>query len=173
MAYFKLIDKPEYSDPSVMKTLIYYVLNPEKTEYGLTGGYNLVPVGADGIIEQMEILKKIWHKTEGKQIRHFIVSFAYSERVSEREAWRLAYYIAAYYADCYQILYAVHKDSPYVHIHFVFNPVSIWDGRMYARGKEDYAQLGSHIYFQMNTGGWREAGKEPKRFLLNDQWKCW
>lgn len=173
MAYFKMIDTPGYWEPSVMRTLIHYVLNPEKTEHGLIGGYNLLLTGADGIVEQMEIVKQVWGKTEGKQIRHFLLSFSYQERVSEQEAWRLAFAIAAYYADDYQILFAVHEDSEYVHIHFVWNPVSIRDGRMYAKGKEDYSQLGSYIYFEMNTGGWREAGKEPKRFLLNDKYLCW
>lgn len=173
MAYFKIVDTPEYSDPLVMRKLIHYIMKPEKTENRLIGGYNLLATGADEIIQQMEIVKQVWHKTKGKQIRHFLLSFSHYEKISEWEAWRLSCNIATYYADLYQILFVVHENSEYVHIHFVFNPVCIWDGRMYARGKEDYMQLGRHIFDELNFGVWREKDKKPNWFLLNGKFLCW
>ena len=122
------------------------------------------------IIRQMETVKEVWHKTEGRQARHFVVSFAWGERISEAEAWRLAYWIALYYADRYQIVYAVHEDTENVHIHFVFNPVSFVDGRIYAEGKDDFSRLQAHIWLEMNTGVWRERDKKPRKFMVNGKY---
>lgn len=168
MAFVKMIDKPEYSDPSILRNLIFYILRSDKAVQGLIGGFNLLTLGAEPIIEQMETVKKIWHKTKGNQVRHFVVSFDYSEFISEIEAWRLGHYIAAYYADRYQIVYAVHEDAIYIHIHFVFNTVSFKDGLMYAEGKEDYTLLKEHILYELNIGTWRDRDKTPRKFSLNN-----
>lgn len=168
MAFVKIVDKPEYSDPSTLEYIIPYILRSDKAIQGLIGGFNLLPLGVESVIEQMRTVKKTWHKTEGKQIRHFVVSFAYSEYISEIEAWRLAYHIAAYYADRYQIVYAVHEDALYIHIHFVFNTVSFKDGLMYAEGKEDYTQLEEHILYELNIGTWQDAEKQSKKYSVNN-----
>ncbi len=170
MAFAKIVDKPGYSDHDILEKVIRYITDPCKAIQGLIGGFNLLPLSAEFIIEQMEIVKIVWHKTEGKQIRHFIVSFAYWENVSEIEAYRLAYYLAAYYADRYQIVYAVHEDKPNVHIHFIVNTVSYKDGLMYAEGKDDYTRLQEYIFCELNTGFWREQDKEPKKFPLNNRY---
>lgn len=169
MALVKMIGE-DYPEKKDLQNLVHYMIQPDKAVHGLVGGFSLLPIGEEAIIRQMETVKEVWHKTEGRQARHFVVSFAWGERISEAEAWRLAYWIALYYADRYQIVYAVHEDTENVHIHFVFNPVSFVDGRIYAEGKDDFSRLQAHIWLEMNTGVWRERDKEPRKFMVNGKY---
>lgn len=166
MALVKMIGE-DYPDRKDLQNLVQYIIQPDKAVHGLVGGFGLLPAGEEEIIRQMETVKEVWHKTGGRQARHFVVSFAWGEHISEAEAWRLAYWIALYYADRYQIVYAVHEDTENLHIHFVFNPVSFVDGRIYAEGKDDLSRLEAHIWLEMNTGIWRERDREPRNFLVN------
>lgn len=94
--------------------------------------------------EQMMLVKDLWHKTNGRQCRHFIVSFDNTEELSFDEAVKYGFEIAAYYSASYQIVFALHLD-PQFHLHFVMNSTSYVDGRKYSGSLEDYYKLRQHI----------------------------
>lgn len=66
MAFVKMINE-EYPEKGDLRSLVYYIFRPEKTEHGLVGGFNLLLGSCEWIIQQMEIVKEVWHKTEGRQ----------------------------------------------------------------------------------------------------------
>ena len=51
----------------------------------------------------------------------------------------------------YQIAFAVHEDTEYPHLHFVFNAVSHIDGHRYRGGKREYHEL-YHLVRQVLKG---------------------
>lgn len=148
MAVFKLISKEYYKNPESVAVVLRYITTPVKTEDNYIGGLGIIPYSsADEMIMQFQTVKKLWHKTEGVQIVHFIVSFSYEEHVSDYQAYLLAYNISTYYANGFQVVYAVHQDNEYTHIHFVVNTVNIIDGHKLNRGKGDFVNLFSHVYW--------------------------
>ena len=57
-----------YNDVGALPNVINYVLDSS-----LYGGVSVDPEHA---VEQMMLVKQLWHKTAGRQVRHFFLSFA-------------------------------------------------------------------------------------------------
>ena len=119
MPIFKEVNE-SYFGPQTLRNVLNYVLRS-----GDVGGLAVDPAHAH---EQMLLVKQIWNKLGGRQIRHFIVSFAPHEFLLPDDARTYAYQIARYYS-----------------AHFAFNTVSYQDGKMYSGGRGDYYSLINHI----------------------------
>lgn len=146
MAIFKVIhhanspmaehyDTPKYHDETSVSDVIRYCCQPAKTPNKCIGGFGLNVIYAT---EQMEGLIRAYGKTEGVHLRHMLLSFEKGERMSLLLANQIAYRVAWYYGAAYQILYAVHEDTPHLQVHFVMNATSYIDGKKYAQKKGDY-----------------------------------
>lgn len=122
-----------YPTTDDLQRLIYYVARNGHL-YGLA-------INPQDAFRQMCHIKQIWHQTEGRQCRHFILSFGSHEPLTYQEVVNVGYQVASYYASRYQIVFAVHLDTGHVHLHFVCNSVSFVDGRKYSGGIEDYVAL--------------------------------
>lgn len=59
-----------YSNKDALHLLIEEYIYPKAL---LIGGLAVDPAHA---VEQMQVTKAVWNKTDGKQLRHFIVSFS-------------------------------------------------------------------------------------------------
>lgn len=136
MPIFKEVNE-SYFGPQTLRNVLNYVLRG-----GDVGGLAVDPAHAH---EQMLLVKQIWNKLGGRQIRHFIVSFAPHEFLLPDDARTYAYQIARYYSAHYQIVFGVHHDTKNLHLHFAFNTVSYQDGKMYSGGRGDYYSLINHI----------------------------
>ncbi len=97
----------DYSESGSLEHMVDYAIKPEKTPFDFIGGIGIVVWGA---AYEMYLVKKVHDKMGGRQIRHFIVSFADEECVSAYDALVLAYQIARYYSGRYQIIFGVHQD---------------------------------------------------------------
>ena len=123
-------------------------------EYLGRGGYLFgVGVCADVAFQQMMLVKELWHKTEGRQCRHIIVSFSNYEDLTIDEAVSYGYQIAAYYGCQFQTIFALHLNTDHMHLHFVINSVSYIDGKKYSGGWADYYQFVAYIQSLMPN--WR------------------
>lgn len=142
MANLKIVDK-KYELIDDIRRVISYVINPMKTDY--VGANGVIPTTAQSIASQFLLVKNTYNKLEGRQLRHFIVSFTDNEAISPEKAFYLAYEIAEYYGNDYQIAFAVHDDTDYVHVHFVMNSVNYNTGIKYAGGFEDFNNLKAYI----------------------------
>lgn len=78
-------------------------------------------------------LKKAFHKMDGKQGEHFVLSLETNNKADYKECMTVGYEIADYFSD-FQIAFAVHKDTNNRHIHFVVNSVSYKDGHKFSQG---------------------------------------
>lgn len=115
------------------ETMIAYIMNPEKTK-GLIFGFNTLLSSPADMAEQFIIVRKIFHKEDGRLLRHFIISFAEDEIIDEKRAFYYGITAANYYANKYQIVFGIHQDTKNIHIHFLMNTVSYVDGSKFSEG---------------------------------------
>lgn len=120
-----------------LEAVINYAKNGEKTEHGiLVSGINCLPENA---YEEMMLIKKNFHKEDGRLGYHFIQSFNGKE-VSARECNDIGMELAnSLWGDKYQMLVCTHIDKDNVHNHIILNSVSFIDGSKYHNSNVEIA----------------------------------
>ena len=88
-------------------------------------------------------VKKAYHKSDGKQGEHFVLSLEANNKASYEECLTVGYEIADYFED-FQVAFAVHKDTNNRHIHFVINSVSYKDGHKFSQGPDRLNDFKTH-----------------------------
>lgn len=149
MAYFKSVEGKYINYDSIENT-INYICNPDKTISGLIGGLSVIPTSVDDIITQFKAIKQIYHNGDGKQVLHFVLSLEPNRELPGQKLLKMAMMIAAYYAEKYQIVYAIHEDKIYQHIHFVMNTVSFKDGKKLDFNHSEYYGFMDHVAVIIN-----------------------
>ena len=122
-----LIVRNSYPDLESVQRLLNYVL---RTPF--YGGYAIDPEQA---YDQMRLVKEAYHKTEGVQLKHFLLTFSHEEmmHLDFKDLLELGFQVGKV-LERYQIVYCIHLDSDYIHMHFVMNTVSFEDGKKYSDG---------------------------------------
>ena len=120
-----------------LEAVINYAKNGEKTEHGiLVSGINCLPENA---YEEMMLIKKNFHKENGRLGYHFIQSFKGKE-VSAKECNDIGMELAqSLWGDKYQVLICTHIDKDNVHNHIILNSVSFIDGSKYHNSNVELA----------------------------------
>lgn len=123
-----------------LKRIINYVTQPKKTEEHLMAGIDCDPQNA---YDDMMLTKELFHKTNGRQYKHFIYSFPPGEAITPEQvlenAQRLVTETPALQG--YQALIAVHQDRKHIHAHIVVNSVHAETGYKLQWSKQDLADL--------------------------------
>lgn len=124
----------DYPDKGSLSRVLNYVLRSD-----LIGGYAIDPTCA---FRQMHFVKRVFHKEDGVQLKHFIISFAFSElyQINFDNILGLGFWVGQMFAD-YQIAYAIHIDAQHTHLHLVMNTVSFINGRKYCDGNVGFLKL--------------------------------
>ena len=123
-----------YPDSGSLFRVLNYALNTE-----FTGGYGLDP---DRAYRQMSLIKTVYHKTEGTQLLHWIMSFSTDESYRLDIDEMLAYgHWASQQLGTFQTVYGMHTDSHYFHIHFVTNTVNFDTGLRYSDGRAAFWRI--------------------------------
>ena len=120
-----------------LEAVINYAKNGEKTEHGiLVSGINCLPENA---YEEMMLIKKNFHKEDGRLGYHFIQSFKGKE-VSARECNNIGMELSqSLWGDKYQVLMCTHIDKDNVHNHIILNSISFIDGSKYHNSNVELA----------------------------------
>lgn len=120
-----------------LEAVINYAKNGEKTEHGiLVSEINCLPENA---YEEMMLIKKNFHKEDGRLGYHFIQSFKGKE-VSARECNNIGMELSqSLWGDKYQVLMCTHIDKDNVHNHIILNSVSFIDGSKYHNSNVELA----------------------------------
>lgn len=132
----------------------------------LIGGYAIDPTNA---FRQMRFVKKAFHKEEGVELKHFIISFTSSElcRIDFDDILKLGFWIGEIFAE-HQMIYAIHVDTRHVHLHVVMNTVSFIDGHKYNDGNVGFMRLRSKLQekFPMSDIGlyWSDPRSEVNKY---------
>ena len=107
-----------------LKNNLHYILNPEKTQGGLNIGGN-AGVTWEWVYDSMIENKRYWHKEEGSQGFHYVISFPPDLDVSMEMAHEVAQeFCERLLGENYLYVYAIHDDKPHLHIHVTFDSVS-------------------------------------------------
>lgn len=122
-----------------LEAVINYAQNGEKTEHGiLVSGINCLPQKA---YSQMMLIKKNFHKENGRLGYHIIQSFSGNE-ISPEECNRIGMELAQnLWGDKYQVLVCTHTNKNNVHNHIILNSVSFIDGSKYHNSNVEIALL--------------------------------
>lgn len=116
-----------YPDIGSLKRVSRYV-----KECAYVGGYAVNPEYA---FDEMRLIKEAHHKTEGVQLKHFLITFSNREilELDFDDLHVLAVNVGRLFGE-YQMVYGIHTDAKYVHLHFCMNTVSFIDGKKYSDG---------------------------------------
>lgn len=130
--------KGKYFDAEAKTDVIDYILNPYKAIHGFVGG---IEVNPECPAESMAVVSETFGKSNGVQLRHYIVSFSQDEVTDPRQANAIAQSLTAYIGQEFQAVYAVHENKAYLHVHIVVNTVSFVDGHRWRGNKAEFYRL--------------------------------
>ena len=151
MAIFKKIAaQGKYQDNQAIPDLIAYITRRDKTPSSFIGG---VETNENDIAGSMMRVSNAFKKNSHIRLHHFIISFHPKEISSIRILIGIAEEICSFIGETYQIVYAIHEDSFFPHIHFVFNAVSYKNGERYRGGKKEYHDLVRMVRYFVRSFG--------------------
>ena len=155
--------------------MLKYVCNPEKAAL-IGGSAGRDPETAYSLMKRN---KEYWHKTDGSQGFHYIISFPPDAKVDPRMLGNIAEeFSEELLGGRYYYLYAVHTDHAHMHVHIVFDSFSAEDGVKFHSPKGDWERRIQPISDRicrkyglpglehegpsvgLNHGEWEEAHKE-------------
>ena len=126
-----------YNGEEALENVVNYVLR--------SGYYGGLAVDPEHAVFQMQLVKQLWSKTDGRQVRHIILSFSKHEVLDYCDAMKYGYQICQYFGGRFQIVFGLHMDTNHLHLHFALNTVSFVDGSKFSAGPSDYWTLRSYI----------------------------
>lgn len=130
-----------YKDNKCYRSVISYILgisNPEKN-VRYKGGYGVDYTNVDNAVMQFKIVSKLPKKNQAytRRLYHFYIKF-FSKDFDPNQAYIIGENISEFiYKNGYQNIYAVHEDTTFCHIHFVFNSRNYIHGLQYHANKHE------------------------------------
>ena len=136
MPIFKAIDKPGKS----ITTVINYAAKDSKKEKDESLFYGINCADTPAIVAyQMQKTKELYGKTDGRQYKHYVLSFAPDE-INVGDAKEYAKELATKcFGDRYEVAVGIHTNSKgrKIHAHLVVNSVSFVNGKKLHFSKSD------------------------------------
>lgn len=112
-----------------LQAVINYAKNGEKTENGiLVSGINCLPENA---YYEMQLVKKNFHKEDGRLGYHIIQSFQKGEITPEKCNKIGVEFANQLWGDKYQVLVCTHTNKENIHNHIILNSVSFVNGNKF------------------------------------------
>ena len=122
MAIYKKVAKAgKYQDDIAIPNLIAYITRDDKAKSGMIGGVGIDP---NHIADSMVMVSNAFNKNSRIRLHHFIVSFTHWECADPGIFYCIGMEISRRIGQEYQIAFALHEDTDYPHLHFVFNAKS-------------------------------------------------
>ena len=118
-----VIFRNEYASYEDLENVFNYVNNRTRSLY--IGGQNIL---LRNPIEQAMAVNRFFCKETKRKAFHLAISFDDNDFMIAHELYDEGYNICALLHE-YQIIFAIHQDTKYIHMHFVINPISLATGR--------------------------------------------
>ena len=109
------------------------------------GGLGVNMHSIKDICNDMDMIRAVYNKTDGRQIRHFGVYLNEKEMEQIDDFNALAIDIDKYYSDRFQIVHAAHWKKGKIHFHMCMNSVSYVDGKKYTDKDGDLKRFKSYV----------------------------
>lgn len=148
-----------YPDLDSLRRVIAYIRRGTFVD-----GYAVNPQFA---FEEMRLLKEAYHKTNGVQLKHFLITFS-NEEIAEldfEDLYNLAIEVGRLFGE-YQMVFGIHIDTGHVHLHFCMNTVSFLDGKKYSDGLAGFNRVKEHLlqtYPKFNAKLYFREKYEPQK----------
>lgn len=141
--YIKMVSE-KYSTNNDIKRLIEYIANDKKCRLYYIGTRKCRK-SPELAAQSMIRTQKAYHKTTGRRINHWIISFDKSI-TDPKIVKEIAEQIADLFADEYQVFYGIHENTDNLHIHMAVNTVSFRNGLKWHTSKKEFAEWKKCIY---------------------------
>ena len=140
MAIVKFINSKAKQGLKSLKQALNYVDDKNKTmdNQRLVGG--IAGNSADAFL-RMNVTKKLWHKTDGRQYIHFLISP--KGEVSDKKMIDISTDVQDYFKN-FGSFYGIHKNTKNTHVHFILNSVG-WNGEKYSQSKSDMKKFKNFV----------------------------
>lgn len=139
------------NDKNYIKDTYEYIAAPSKTDNGrLVTTYGVA--GKDPVAWMITV-KRVWHKTNGKQGEHFIVSFPEDFDKTPDDLLKIMREIVEANFHGYSAVIAVHLDAIHLHSHVLLNSVSWENGKKFSQSPSDLNKLKLKINEILNNHG--------------------
>ena len=125
------------SSKANLKGIINYVTRENKTVPNLIAGKDCL---AESSLEEMQYVKELYKKTDGRQYIHLIQSFSPEDKVTKEQIHTLGLKLAERFKG-HQVLVATHIDREHTHNHLVINSVNFENGRKIQISKKDLQDI--------------------------------
>lgn len=125
----------KYKDLNAKENVVNYILRADKSPDGCNGYFLIDPTNP---AKSMNKVAENFGKSNGVQLRHFVMTFSPDEMSDVDVVNQIARKITNYVGEEFQTVYAVHTDKAHLHIHLVFNSVSYLDGHRYYGKKREF-----------------------------------
>ena len=130
MAIIKFINSKSKLGNKSLKQALDYIDDSSKTRGNsrLVGG---IAKNSKDAFMRMEIIKKLFHKTDKRQYIHFVISP--QGKIEEDKILNMTKEVHSYYKNFYSF-YAIHQNTDNTHVHFILNSVGL-DGKKFNQSK--------------------------------------
>ena len=121
--------KGKYIGDDTIKKVIKYIFDDKEVQtkrkcLNIVGAIGTPTNNIEDIINDFAKVKKIYNKTDKKQVEHIILSFNNYPDIDNYNKYRkLIVKTASFWGKNTQIAYALHEDKKNLHIHFVLNTI--------------------------------------------------
>lgn len=137
MSIYKRISDSK-NDKSAFEAMIKYALEKPYTDFNTNVGS--IGCRKENALHDMTAVKRAYHKDNGRMYEHSVLSItpdfpSNKDGIYMEIGRRIAAHIGGH-----QCVYALHKDSGYRHLHFIWNTVSYVDGKRFTQGPSDLNQ---------------------------------
>ncbi len=124
---------------------IKYITQEEKTEEKIIAGKDC---NIKTAIDEMKAIKELYNKTEGRQYKHYVMSFNPNDPNINIEK---AHQVGKEFMENeerfknHQVIMATHTDKGHIHNHFIVNSVNMENGKKFRESKYDLEKLKDHL----------------------------
>ena len=124
---------------------IKYITQEEKTEEKIIAGKDC---NIKTAIDEMKAIKELYNKTEGRQYKHYVMSFNPNDPNINIEK---AHQVGKEFMENeerfknHQVIMATHTDKRHIHNHFIVNSVNMENGKKFRESKYDLEKLKDHL----------------------------
>ena len=145
MAILKAIGNTGKSKSS-LRNVINYVGKKAEVTQGI-----LCSNDYEKIYEQFNQTKDFYGKNEGRQYKHYVISFDDEDNITKDQALKISKDFIENNLKGYEGFIAIHDDKN-LHSHIVINSVSLETGKKYNESSKDYARIKDnlHNYLEQN-----------------------
>lgn len=141
MAIVKFINSKSKRGLKSLHQALSYIEDKNKTmdNRRLVGG---IARNSNDALLRMNVTKKLWHKTDGREYIHFVISP--QGKVSDEKMIDISKNVQNYFKT-FGSFYGIHKNTENTHVHFIVNSVG-WDGKKYSQSKSDMKKFKNFVW---------------------------